>query len=187
VNGWRAAHPRIVQGWWDLQDAAIEAVSTPGAVISVFGGRVKYLVANGFLFCALPSGRVIAYAAPRLKYAVRPGAFDRNGKPLVRRYVEFDGLDSETKRWCPQSMYGGFQDENIVQAISRDVMVVAMHAAEAEGYPIVLTMHDELLCEVDDTPERNAAGLQSIMSRLPAWAHGLPLAAAAWEDKRYVK
>jgi len=179
VNGWRHAHPHIVQGWWDLQDAAIEAVGTPGAKVPVFGGKVQYLVANGFLFCALPSGRVIAYAAPRLKWST-------NGE-RKRRYVEFDGLDSETKRWGPQSMYGGFQGENIVQAIARDVMVAAMFAAEKLGYRIVLTVHDELLCEVPDGDLFNADKLKEIMSRLPAWAHGLPLAAAAWEDRRYVK
>lgn len=179
INAWRAAHPMTVQNWWNLQDAAIEAVGTPGAIIPC--GKVKYLVANGFLFCALPSTRVIAYAAPRLKWVEGRGG----GKP--RRQVQYDGLDSTSHQWTTQSLYGGLQDENIVQAISRDVMVDGMFAAEAAGYQLVLTVHDELLCEVDDNDQHTAAGLKEIMERLPPWAHGLPLAAAAWEDKRYAK
>ncbi len=66
VNAWRAAHPNIVQAWWDLQDAAIAAVNQPGLKVPVLQGRVMYLAANGFLYCRLPSGRVICYAMPRL-------------------------------------------------------------------------------------------------------------------------
>ena len=67
VTGWREQHPRIVQSWWDVQDAAIEAVSAPGQLVAVLDGRVAYLATKSFLYCRLPSGRVLAYCNPRVK------------------------------------------------------------------------------------------------------------------------
>ncbi len=66
VDGWRASelNAPIVQGWYDLQDAAIEAVENPGRAVPVFGGKVVYKFQNSFLWCRLPSGRVIAYFNP---------------------------------------------------------------------------------------------------------------------------
>jgi len=66
VDGWRASelNAPIVQGWYDLQDAAIEAVENPGVPVPVFGGKVVYKFQNSFLWCRLPSGRVIAYFNP---------------------------------------------------------------------------------------------------------------------------
>jgi DNA polymerase len=66
VKGWREAHSRLVQGWWDLQDAAIEAVANPGAVVPVLDGKVRYVFSRGFLWCSLPSGRVLAYFNPHV-------------------------------------------------------------------------------------------------------------------------
>ena len=186
VNAWRAAHPNIVQGWWDLQDAAIEAVSMPGLVVPCFGGKVKYLAKNGFLFCALPSGRVIAYASPRVAGVEQ----DFGNGPQRRNQVQYEGVDSKTRRWGKQALYGGKQCENIVQAIARDVMLEAMFRAEDEDFPILLTVHDELLTEVSDTSgplDDDALTLKRIMEHLPTWAEGLPIAASTWEDQRYVK
>lgn len=178
---WRDAHPQIVHGWWDLQDAAIEAVGCPGARIYVYGGKVAYLAANGFLFCQLPSKRVIAYAQPRLEWTET-----KFGKP--KRQIVYMGVDSITKRWCEQRLYGGLQFNNCVQGTARDVMVESMHRAEAEGFEVVLTVHDELLTEAPQGSLIHTADtLQECMATLPAWAQGLPLAAAAWEDTRYVK
>jgi DNA polymerase len=192
VDGWRAAHPNIVQGWWDLQDAAVEAVANPGLIVPVFGGKVQYTVAAGFLFCRLPSGRVLAYASPRLKTTVEKAvSSDGEEYERVKRTVWYEGIDSragKSKRWGPQSLYGGLQFENIDQAVSRDLMAESMHRAEAAGFPLVLTVHDELLTEVPaEAEDKNAEALEVIMSVLPQWASGLPVAAKAWEDTRYVK
>lgn len=181
---WRLAHPAIVKSWWELQDAALEAVSFPGMKVPCLNGRVAYLCANGFLFCQLPSGRVLCYASPKI---VRTTIKTRDGREMEKNAVEYWGVDGKTKKWSPQRLYGGLQCENIVQAVARDIMVESMFAAEEAGYPIILTVHDELLCEVPDNPSFSSTALEEIMSRLPAWATGLPLAAAAWEDQRYVK
>jgi DNA polymerase len=67
VTGWRARNPQIVKGWWELQDAAISAVSNPDHPVPVYGGRCSYLCSGGWLYCRLPSGRVIHYANPWIK------------------------------------------------------------------------------------------------------------------------
>jgi DNA polymerase len=182
---WRDAHPEIVQSWWDLQDAAIDAGSNKGCIVPLLNDRIRYKVDRGFLWCRLPSNRVLAYAAPRIVWGK---VKCRDGSVLEKRQVEYEGVDSVTKRWGPQRLYGGLQCENIVQAIARDVIVEAMFRAEEAGFPIILTVHDEILAEVEDaaaghTPET----LEALMTQPPKWASGLPLAAKAWEDKRYVK
>jgi DNA polymerase len=103
-----------------------------------------------------------------------------------KRQVIFEHYDSLKKRWVEGALYGGLQFENVVQATARDVMIEGMFAAEEKRYPIVLTVHDELLCDVP-SGHGSAAELQSIMSTVPSWCQGLPLAAKTWEDVRYAK
>lgn len=181
VNRWRNANGRIVKGWWDLQDASIAALSNPGSVVPVqqYEGRVRYLAKNGFLFCALPSKRVLAYAAPRLKQT------ERNG--VKRMQVEYDGLDSLTNKWCSQVLYGGEQCNHVVQGTARDLMAEAMFAAEAEGFRTILTVHDELLTEAPQNGTLTAERLRDLMTQLPEWAEGLPIAASTWSGQRYTK
>ena len=210
VKSWREAHPHIVQGWWDLQDAAIAAVSSPGAIVPVYGGRVRYLASRGFLWCALPSGRTLAYFQPKIvvgdtSYLDMPdgtrkriesmsdadiAAAEAEGALMVRqsrRRVDYQGYEGERKRWATMSLYGGMQFNHVVQGTARDIMVEGMLEADRRGYPLVLTVHDELLAECKDG-FGSPAELEEIMSTVPPWIVGdLPLAAKAWEDVRYAK
>lgn len=188
VDNWRAAHPAIVQQWWDYQDAAVQAVAAPGEVVYTAGGRIAYYSDQRSLWCILPSGRMLCYSSPELKTTVeivegQYGPYERK-----RHTVFFWGTDSKTRQWVRQSLYGGLQCENVVQATSCDILVDAMFRVEAAGFPVVLTVHDEILTEpaewdTDATPERFA----EVMSVISAEYEGLPIAVAAWEDKRYVK
>lgn len=189
VDNWRKANPNIVQSWWDYQDAAVEAAMAPGRIVSVARGLVSYYSDGRALWCALPSGRLLCYASPEV---VRESVdyIDKDGevKQRIKSKVTFWGVDSETRRWTKQSLYGGMQCENIVQGTARDIMVDRMFEVERQGYPIILTVHDEIVSEVDaDRADLNDIGLQNIMSKNPEWALELPLAAVAWQDERYVK
>lgn len=200
VNAWRAAHPNIVQAWWDLQDAAIAAVGTPGLKVPCLHGRVTYLAANGFLYCRLPSGRVISYAMPRLvRQVVTPAkaAYDAPGiggewvhhpaREATYKYaVEYEGVDSYTKRWTSQRLYGGLQFNHVVQGLARDKLVASMFRLEAAGYPLVLTIHDENVSEVDQW-FGSWQEYQRIMAEPDPWCPDMPTAVGAWEDVRYVK
>lgn len=201
VNAWRAAHPNIVQAWWDLQDAAIAAVGTPGLKVPVLNNRVMYLAANGFLYCRLPSGRVICYAMPRMvRQQVKAptkghwvdgmageGQVWVEATPGQYKYaVEYDAVNSYTKRWEAHRLYGGLQFNNIVQGLARDKLVSSMFRVEAAGYPLVLTVHDENVSEVD-LLFGSADEYRGIMAQPDAWCADMPVAVSTWEDVRYVK
>lgn len=190
VNNFRSANKAIVQSWWDYQDAAIEAVQTPGLVVHVADNRVYYYSDGQCLWCVLPSGRMLCYMSPRI-HSVMEEYTDRNGETRQRwkHSVRFMGRDSLTKQWKELSLYGGLQCENIVQAVAYDIMVDSMFKVEAVGFPIILTVHDELLAEVPLrsnwlTPELFEATMADIDQTIYS---GLPIAVAAWQDKRYVK
>jgi len=187
VDAFRAANPNIVQSWWDRQDAAIDAVANPGLVVPCCGGKIQYLVAKGFLFCRLPSGRVISYCAPRIRWA-DTGRVDADGKRIKKRQVEYDGTHSKTKKWGPLRLYGGHQCENDTQGIARDILAEGMFRCEAWPAPLVLHAHDEMLAEVDEDSPFRAHHMEALMVIRPDWADAkLPLAAKAWEDHCYVK
>jgi len=182
---WREAHPAIVALWRGLEDAAFKAVRRPGVITSAAERRIRFRVKGGFLWMVLPSGRPLAYAAPRIEPKVMPWA-DRHGEPVVKDVVSFMGEDRTTRQWCRQYGYGGLWTENAVQAIARDLLAGAMLALEAAGYPVVLTVHDEIVAEVPDA-FGDLPAFEDIMCRLPAWATGLPVTAEGWRGKRYRK
>jgi DNA polymerase len=213
VQNWRLSHPKLVQGWWDLQDAAVDAVANPGTVFWCYDGKAAYVSSAGFLLARLPSGRCLYYAAPRLVSVVEEWCVEASGvrhdredhddanwrlvvastvagggdhKIRRRNRVDYDGYDGERKRWSQQSLYGGKQFNHIVQGMARDVMCGGMLRAEAAGYNIVLTVHDEVL---DESPVGFGSGdeLAAIMSEGEPWLAGCPLAAKGWEAQRYAK
>lgn len=189
VDGWRAAHPRIVQAWWDLQDAVIEAVSNPGEMVHLFGGRVRVYCAKNqsFLYIYLPSGRPLSYFRPRVK-AKAEEMTDSYGDTYerVRRQVIVEGWDSRRNVWGDVSLYGGIEWENVDQAICRDLLAHGLMNCERAGYPVALHVHDEGVFQVP-AGTGDVEEVQRLMAILPTWARGFPLTSAAWRDVRYVK
>jgi len=209
VNSWREANSRIVQSWWAVQDAALEAVQAPGSVVSVLDGKVQYLVDDGFLWCRLPSGKLLAYAQPRLVEMKEEFLVDGEGEvfPIeeflpdeleakiaagakietgrTRTQVCFNGK-SKTGHWGRQYLYGGLQCNNYTQATARELLRFALHNLEDAGYPTVLHVHDEAVSEVDES-YGSVEEYRKIMTLLPPWLTDFPLAAQAWTHHRYVK
>lgn len=179
-KAWREAHPAITASWWELQDAAIEAVSHPGLTIRCMFNRIAYKVMHGCLWCLLPSGRMLCYAAPRIVWS------EATKELSSRAGVEFDAVDSMTKNWGKHRLYGGLQCENIVQAIARDILADGMLRLETAGYPLVLTIHDENIAEMPDG-KGSKEDFGRIMSITRREYEGLPVAVQSWEDRRYVK
>jgi DNA polymerase len=176
----REANPRIVKLWRDLEDAAINAVKYKGKEFFAAHGKIKYCATDMWLVCTLPSGRVLHYHKPHLE------------KKMMSWGKEKDclfawGINSFTKKYEPYSLYGGILTENIAQAISACLLRYAMQKAESAGMPVVLTVHDELVCEVDEDSPLGEVDLKNIMEAAPAWAIGLPIAAEPWEGFRYGK
>lgn len=168
-RGWRAAHPAIAAMWADLRGAVMQAIEWPQQTVKV--GPLKVRRDGNWLRIGLPSGRALCYPGPQ----------------LVDGAITYRGVNQYSRQWGRLKTYGGKLFENVCQAVARDVMAHAMPLIEAAGYEIVLTVHDEVICEAPDTPEFNPTHLAGLLAANPPWAPDMPLAAAGFEAPRYRK
>ena len=168
VDSWRTANPNIVRFWWDVDRAVKKAVKQREP--SVLRG-IRFECRSGMLFITLPSGRQLAYVRPRI------GENRFGGES-----VTYEGVGG-TKKWERIESYGPKFVENIVQAISRDILCYAMRTLS--HCRICAHVHDELIIEC-----RKDASLEAIceqMGRTPPWAEGLVLRADGYETQFYKK
>lgn len=172
---WAPAVPKL---WRGLEAAAVRAVwdKTPQEAYGV-----EYRLEDLWLTARLPSGRKLWYFNPQPVRRAMP--WDETD---IRRSWTYQAM--KMGQWKTIDAYGGHLTENVVQALARDIMVAAMFKAENNGFPVVLTVHDELITE----PERgiaDAKALEQIMADCPAWARalGIPVKAEAWTGERYRK
>lgn len=184
VKAWRIANPSIKAYWRDLEDACFEAVSNPGTLHTV--RNVKFKVVGSFLWLQLPSGRALCYCYPHIAWKEMPWVDEETGRPVNKQVVAYKGVNSYTRKWETIYTYGGKLAENITQAVARDVMAEAMVRVENAGYPVILTVHDEVVCE-PKADFGSAEEFEKLMVELPEWAAGLPVAAEAWQGERYRK
>lgn len=166
---WREAHPNVRTLWKELEQTCIDAVGNPGTTLACRHFKVRR--DGAWLRIGLPSGRALCYPQPKVE----------DGK------LSYMGVNQYTRQWGRIKTYGGKLVENATQAAARDVLVNRMPDIEAAGYEIVLSVHDELITEADDTPARSVAELSDFMATPPTWAPDLPLAAAGFETYRYRK
>ena len=97
------------------------------------------------------------------------------------------GVNQRTRKWERIESHGSKAVENATQAVACDLLCDALLRLEANGFETVLTVHDEAITEAPDTPEYSLERMASLMTELPDWAKGLPLAAAGFEAYRYRK
>lgn len=169
-RGWRSAHPAI-SGWWPMLEQAFrDAIDSPKYTFDC--GTVKVRRDGSWLRIRLPSGRALCYPAPLI---------DAAGN------CSYMGMNQYSRKWERITTYSGKLAENCTQAFARDILAYNMPRIEAEGYKIVLSVHDELLTETPDSDEFTHERLSALMSTVPPWAEGLPLAAAGFECLRYRK
>jgi DNA polymerase len=168
VNIWRAANPNIIRFWWNVDRAAMTAVRE--CTVTATHG-IQFECRSGMLFVTLPSGRHISYVKPRISQ-------NRFGNDAVT----YEGVGA-TKKWERIETYGPKLVENIVQAVSRDILCHSLQAFR--HYEIVMHVHDEIVIEVDK--EMSVDAICEQMSRIPAWAEGLFLRADGFVCPFYKK
>jgi DNA polymerase len=168
---WRQAHPAIVRWWYAINDAAIRAVERGGVVVT--HGRIAFKKIDEHLFIKLPSSRLLCFPfAHTVKTA--------KGRKQIAAW------DNAQGQWREQRVWHGMLAENIVSGTARDLLVAAIRRLEAAGFPIIFHVHDELVAEIDaDNVELER--FKTLMTKLPDWATGLPVAANTWSGRRYVK
>lgn len=167
---WRQANPAIVTFWSDLEDCDRASIYSEGGRYPA-GHFCEFDKKGSWIRIRLPSGRYLCYA----------------GAKIIDNEIRYLGLNTYTRKWGTLSTYGGKLAENVTQAVSRDVLANGALLCEALGYHIVLSIHDELLTEVLDTNKFTHEELSKIISTVPPWAIGLPLAAEGFESYRYRK
>lgn len=172
VDTYRDVHKAVKQHWYDQEKAAIKAIRNKETAVKC--GKVTWLRTGKFLLCKLPSGRCLAYAYPKLV----EGEYGEK--------IEFMGMSQTSKQWVSQSTYGGKLVENITQAVARDLLANALLTVEKAGYPVVIHVHDEIVSEI---PEGfgSVEEFEELLTRIPDWAKGIPVAAEGWRGKRYRK
>lgn len=181
VRKWRLANPAIVDMWKEIDEASKEAVRYQRPV-SCTCRNIIFDCNGEFMTIQLPSGRKLFYYGPKFKDK-KIGC-----STMPTRVLCYQGVVQETKQWGEIDTYGGKLTENIVQAISRDLLGNSMLNLEANDYHPVCHIHDEVLCEV---PEENAQAyyeeMASIMGTPPEWASDLPLRADGYTTPFYLK
>ena len=168
VSMWRESNPNIVDYWWQVDEAVKTAIKMR---IPTKVGSVHFAVRNGMLFITLPSGRKLAYVKPRI------GENKFGGES-----VTYMGIDAK-KKWSRIESYGPKFTENIVQAVSRDILAYAMRTLS--HCFIVGHIHDELIIEASMGVSLKAVCEQ--MGKTPPWIPGLLLRADGYETMFYKK
>lgn len=168
VDAWRTSNPNIVQFWWDV-DSAVKTTVKQRLDTETHGIQFKYR--SGMLFILLPSGRRLCYVKPKM------GTNRFGGES-----VTYEGVGG-TKKWERIESYGPKFVENIVQAISRDILMYAMRTLS--HCFICGHVHDELIIECSMDVSLDAVCEQ--MGRTPPWIPGLKLRADGYETMFYRK
>ena len=168
VTAWRQTNPNITKLWWDVDKAVKDCVKKKNRTET---HGIKFIYQSGMLFIILPSGRWLAYVKPCI------GENKFGGES-----VTYEGVGG-MKKWERIESYGPKYVENIVQAISRDILCHAMQALRK--YPIVAHVHDEIIIEADSDMQLSTVCEEMVQT--PPWAKGLLLCADGYECRFYKK
>ena len=171
---WRRSHPRISEGWSILKNMAIAAVQNPGSVYKIPNGRILFKVEGQWLIMMLPSKRKLYYYRPEVR---------DNGKGETLYYY---GINTVTRQWGKTATYGGALCNNETQGGCRDLLTRAKLRMRERLLPIIGSVHDEPLLEV----EKGAVTDQEITDMMcgsQTWDEGLPLSVEIHRGKRYRK
>lgn len=166
---WRRAHPMTCDFWYQLERTVRSAIAAPGKTL--YCEKLKVRRDGAWLRIQLPSGRALCYPSP----AIESGN------------ITYQGVNSYSRKWQRLKTYGGKLVENVTQAAARDVLAGNIPLIENAGYSIVLTVHDEVICEAPDTDDFNDKALSALLSTNPEWAPDIPLNAGGFEAYHYRK
>ena len=174
VNNWRNASSHIRDLWYDMENAALEVIINGGSRrvrCLTLAREFDIMQGTAVMSILLPSGRKLYYINPQVTE-------NRWGQPSIAYY----GVDQTTKKWKAIETYGGKLVENCVQAIARDCLAQAIEKLEAQGFPIVFHVHDEVVIDIKPFADNKAMldMVTSIMIEPIPWAQGLPLGADGW-------
>lgn len=169
-NGYRKANLSIVSFWYQLQDAAVTVIEQRDPTLKMNVGPIQFDCNKTWMRIKLPSGRFLCYALPK-----------------IHKDGQISYMSWRNKRWVRTKTYGGKLCENIVQAVSRDLLAYALLLMYDNGFPVVLHVHDEVIADVLTSLGKTFEEFHRLMKTKPRWAVGLPFDAESWYGVRYEK
>lgn len=182
VKAWREANNKIVEWWYALTKASVCAMQYPGERFKA-GKYISFKKEGKFLTMRLPSGRNLYYPSAKVEEVEMP--WSTESKPVFKKVVTAM-TQNVAKQWIRQPLSHVKLSENATQATCRDLLVNAMMNVEKAGYKVVMHIHDEIVCEIEKG-KGNLKEFESLMTKTPSWAEGLPLKAEGWIGNRYKK
>lgn len=174
VKRWRNANSRIVDLWAKVEQAVMLTLKTGKPQVLPKGILVSMLGED--LSIKLPSGRELFY----LKAQIVPNGF--------KEQITYMGVNQTTKKWEQTPTYGGKLTENIIQAVARDCLAASLFNLANFGFKPLMHIHDEVICEEpENDPNYSLEKAIELMCKKPKWAEDLPLNAAGFTSKYYMK
>ena len=187
VDRWRETNSKIRDLWNIVDSAAVTVITNGGAqtirsettdAVITLACELDVITGTRYMTILLPSGRKLYYPSPEI-------GVNRWGNPSV----SYMGQNQTTKRWERVETYGGKLVENIVQAIARDCLAIAIENLEAQGLHVVFHIHDEVVIDTPAWADEDTMldTVTKIMTKPIPWAQMLPLNADGWVDKFFKK
>lgn len=187
VDRWRETNSMIRDLWNIVDSAAVTVITNGGAqtirsettdAVITLACELDIITGTRYMTILLPSGRKLYYPSPEI-------GVNRWGNPSV----SYMGQNQTTKRWEKVETYGGKLVENIVQAIARDCLAIAIENLEAQGLHVVFHIHDEVVIDTPAWADEDTMldTVTKIMTKPIPWAQALPLNADGWVDKFFKK
>lgn len=187
VDRWRETNSMIRDLWNIVDSAAVTVITNGGAqtirsettdAVITLACELDVITGTRYMTILLPSGRRLYYPSPEI-------GVNRWGNPSV----SYMGQNQTTKRWERVETYGGKLVENIVQAIARDCLAIAIENLEAQGLHVVFHIHDEVVIDTPAWADNDTMldTVTKIMTKPIPWAQALPLNADGWVDKFFKK
>lgn len=187
VDRWRETNSMIRDLWNIVDSAAVTVITNGGAqtirsettdAVITLACELDVITGTRYMTILLPSGRKLYYPSPEI-------GVNRWGNPSV----SYMGQNQTTKRWERVETYGGKLVENIVQAIARDCLAIAIENLEAQGLHVVFHIHDEVVIDTPAWADEDTMldTVTKIMTKSIPWAQALPLNADGWVDKFFKK
>jgi len=184
VNYYRKHYKKIPQFWRDVFRRAREAIITKEFRILITPTiRLEFKYNRGNLHILLPSGRELFYREVKIDevwYIMVEGK-----KVPMTSEISYMGV--RQNQWVRIGTHPGMLVENIIQALARDCLAYGLLCVEQAGYPVLASVHDEVICEVDDVSDYNVKQMCEMMRIKRPWAKDLPLNANGYEGYRYKK
>jgi DNA polymerase len=188
-KAWRKEHPAIVNFWYDMERAAIKAVQTGKETQC---RDISFQIVDEWLAMRLPDGKRIWYWAPELRMGMpawhKPLENEdcANGTCKHEPVPKLTYMAQKFGQWRRVTTYGGKLVENATQATARQILTPSMVRVEKYGYPIILSVYDEVVCEV---PKGHGSikEFEALLAEREGFFRDWPIGVDCWEGTRYRK